>query len=108
MPPGYGLWPPPGEHQVAAPPTASCRQELHAAYLAVTQPFWQYGGPYIFGDWVEIYPVPPPSLHGAEDLPFQVVLHLNDLVNSESVVTLNLVIMVWSLGIRLMSVLAAG
>ena len=35
VPPGDGLWPMPGEHQVAAPLTALSRRELNATHSAI-------------------------------------------------------------------------
>ena len=70
MPPGDGLQPIPGVHQVIAPITALSRVELHATYSAVPQPFHLYGEEYSSWCFAE-YPITPSSLHGEEGSSFQ-------------------------------------
>ena len=95
MPPGDGLWPMPGVHLVAALPTTSSRWEPHAIHLTVPQPFQQYGGAFRFGGLAENHLIPLPSLHGGEGSSFLCNAPPNDMVNTESVVGLNLVILRW-------------
>ena len=50
-------------------------------------PFQQYGEAYSFEDMAESHPIPPPSLHGREGSSFPGLTAPDDMVNSESLVS---------------------
>ena len=98
--PGDGMKPMPGMHWVAAPSYASSKGIL--CYSAVLQP---YGGAYSSGSLAESHPIPLLSLHGREGSSFPGLAPPDDIVTLNQLWIWNLVIMVWWLGITLMSLL---
>ena len=48
VPPGDGMWPMPGVHIVADPPTTLSQEKPPTTQSALLQPFPQYGGAYSF------------------------------------------------------------
>ena len=73
--------PPPGLHQVAAPPATLGRVEPSATHSAVPQPI---SGVYSLGGSIESHPIPLPSLHDGEGS-FPGLVPSDDAVNSDSV-----------------------
>ena len=69
------------------PPTALSKEELHATYSAVPQPFHQYGKAYSFGDLAKSHPIPQSSLHCGEGSSFPGSVPHDDKVNYESAVS---------------------
>ena len=81
--------------------------KLPIIYLAVPQPIQQYGRPSRFGAQ-QSHQIHLPSLHGGRDLLLQVVFHLMRQTTLNLWWMLNLVILVWRLGIRFINVLTPG
>ena len=80
---------------MAVPSFALSLVELPATHLAVSQPFHLHGGAYSFGGLAESHLIPLPFIHGREGSSFAASVPPNDMVNCESVVSLNLVILMW-------------
>ena len=71
---------------VAAPSTASSREQLHATYSTVSKPFNQYSGIYSFWGSAGSNPIPLPYLHGREGCSLPGCVSLNDKINSNFMV----------------------
>ena len=64
------------------------RGEPFATQSAVPQPSHLYPGAYSFGGLAESQLIPPPSLHGGEGSSFPGLVPSNDMVNSESAMSI--------------------
>ena len=104
--PGDGQWPTPDMHRVAAPSVTLGRGEPSATHSAVPQPI---GGVYSLGGSIESHLIPLPFHVMGRGLLFQVWCHQMMQLILILFWALNLVILVWWLGIiRLMSLLTPG
>ena len=79
-------------HQVTAPSGTLGRVEPSATHSAVPQ---LLGGVYSLGGCIESHPIPLPSLHDREGSSFPGLVPSDDAVDSDSVMGINLVILVW-------------
>ena len=106
--PGDGHWPTPGMHRMAAPSTTLSRGSLMLLSLVFPSfPMYMVGHTAL-GAWQRVtWSLCLPYMVG-RGLLFQVWFHLMTQLTLHLQWMLNLVILVWWLGIRLMSLLASG
>ena len=72
-------------HSVAVPSVTLVRGEPSATHLALSQPI---GGVYSLGDSIESHLIPQPSLHDGEASSFPGLVPSDDVVNSDSVMSI--------------------
>ena len=86
--PGDGHQSMPDMHRVDAPSTTLNRGEPSATQSAVPQPSHLYSGAYSLGGLAECHPIPLPSLHDGEGSYFPGLVPSDDMVDSESVMSI--------------------
>ena len=89
-----GHWPTPGIQRVPACSTILSKGEPHATTSAVPQPSQLYGWAYSFEAWHRVTQSST-FLHGGQGSSFPSLVPSNGMVNSEPVVSINVVILVW-------------
>ena len=95
-------------HLMAAPSTVSSRGEPYVTQSTVLHSFQQYGGTYSFGGLVQSHLIPSYHLHHGKGSSFPGLVPPSDTVSSKSKGGIKPCILVWWLGIRLMSLLTPG